>query len=92
MGCGGIPNPEDTLGFAGRELSFPPSSWRMCLCRSMCWVLPCTQCSHTEMCQCRVAPLDVPMSPMPRCHPQGHTVQRCPCVQTTWLEGQHGSK
>lgn len=32
----------------------------------MCWVLPCTQCSHMEMCQGRVAPL---MSP---CHPS-HT-------------------
>lgn len=90
MGWGVIPNPEDILGFVGREfLSLQVAMGRGCAwgC-SMCWVLPCTQCSHMEMCQCRVAPLDVPLSPMPCCHPQGHATLCCPCVQTMWLEGQ----
>lgn len=51
VGCGVIPNPEDILGFAGRELSLPPAGhgMRMCLCRSsraqgcsVCWV--CAGC------------------------------------------------
>lgn len=53
-GCEGIPKPQDTLGFAERELSLAPAGG--CACAG------CTQCSHMEMCQCRVAPL---MSP---CH------------------------
>lgn len=90
MGWGVIPNPEDILGFVGREfLSLQLAVGRGCAwgC-SVCWVLPCTQCSHMEMCHCRVAPLDVPLSPMPCCHPQGHATLCCPCVQTMWLEGQ----
>lgn len=72
MGCGVIQNPKDILGFAVRELSLPPAGCgtRMCLCGSshaqgcsVCWVLPCAQWSHTEMCQHQVVLLDV------LCHP-----------------------
>lgn len=99
MGCGVIQNPKDILGFVERKLSLPPSGCgtRMCPCRSgcaqgcpECWVLPCTQRSHMEMCQHRVVPLDVPLSSIPCCHPQGRSTLWY--LQITWLEGQHGSK
>lgn len=65
-GCGGIPKPQDTLGFAERELSLAPAGG--CACAG------CTQCSHMEMCQCRVAPLMFP------CHPSHTaTLKATPC-------------
>lgn len=95
-GCGVIPNPEAILGFAGRELSLCPAGCGMRQCPGMqrvlavCWLLPCSQCCHVEMCQCS----DPWMSP---CHPSHAatlkaTPVQCPCVQAMWLEGQHSSR
>lgn len=92
MGCGVIPNPEDTLGFAGRESSLPPAShgMRMCPCRSshargcsLCWVCAgCFPAPSAATCRCASAewPLDVPLSSIPRCHPQGHTTAVSLCA------------
>lgn len=83
MGCGVIQNPKDILSFAERELSLPPAGHgtRMCPCGRgraqgcpLCWVLPCTQWAHMEMCQHQVAPLDIP------CHPShAATLKATPC-------------
>lgn len=37
-------------------------------------------------------PTGCPLSSTPCCHPQGHTLLQCPCLQTVRLEGQHSSK
>lgn len=87
-GLGVIPNPEDILGFVGRELSLPPASRGIRMCLGMQHVLGASlhPVLPHETCQCRVAPLDVPLSPTP-CATLKAT-QRCPCVQIMWLEGQ----
>lgn len=92
MGCGVIQNPKDILGFAERELSLPPAGHgtRMCPCGSgraqgcpLCWVLLCPVGPHGDV-PAPSGPTGHPLSSIPRCHPQGHTMLRCPCRPCGW--------
>lgn len=84
------PKPRRHFGFC-REGAVPPSSrlWDEDVPRDAA----CAGCSlhpvfpHGDV-PVQSGPPGCPLVIHPTCHPQGLTMQQCPCVQTMWLEGQ----
>lgn len=85
MGCGGIPNPENTWVLQGRSCpSLPPAGGCACAGAAVPGDAACAGASlhpvlpHGDV-PVQSGPTDVPLSPIPLCHPQGHIPVCRPC-------------